>query len=94
VRPAVVAGHLGSQLSQNEDFTLMNETQEEATTRQKARERDYLIVDNSISGWTALRYLKEWADIAEAFDIATGHFDIGALLALREKWHLSRRSGS
>ena len=44
------------------------------------------IVDNSHSGWTGLRYLKEWTAIAKAFDIATGFFDIGALLALDGKW--------
>lgn len=48
--------------------------------------RDLFIVDNSISGWTALRYLKEWTDIAKAFDIATGYFEIGSLLALDGKW--------
>jgi phosphatidylserine/phosphatidylglycerophosphate/cardiolipin synthase-like enzyme len=44
------------------------------------------IVDNSVSGWTGLRYLEEWTGIAKAFDIATGTFEIGALLALDGKW--------
>lgn len=48
--------------------------------------RDLFIVDNSVSGWTALRYLEEWSGIAKAFDIATGYFEIGALLALDQKW--------
>lgn len=48
--------------------------------------RDLFIVDNSVSGWTALRYLEEWSGIAKAFDIATGYFEIGALLALEGKW--------
>lgn len=48
--------------------------------------RDLFIVDNSVSGWTGLRYLEEWASIAKAFDIATGYFEIGALLALDGKW--------
>jgi len=48
--------------------------------------RDLFIVDNSISGWTGLRYLAEWSIIAKAFDIATGYFEIGALLALDGKW--------
>ncbi len=48
--------------------------------------RDLFIVDNSVSGWTGLRYLQEWAGIAKAFDIATGYFEIGALLALDGKW--------
>ena len=48
--------------------------------------RDLFIVDNSVSGWTGLRYLEEWTGIARAFDIATGFFEIGALLALDGKW--------
>ena len=53
---------------------------------QDGRGRDLFIVDNSISGWTGLRYLEEWSSIAKAFDIATGYFEIGALLALDSKW--------
>ena len=53
---------------------------------QQPRGRDLFIVDNSVSGWTGLRYLEEWTDIAEGFDIATGYFEIGALLALDGKW--------
>lgn len=48
--------------------------------------RDLFIVDNSVSGWTGLRYLEEWTSIAKAFDIATGCFEIGSLLALDGKW--------
>src|SRR3954470_17039964 len=48
--------------------------------------RDLFIVDNSVSGWTGLRYLEEWSKIAKSFDIATGYFEIGALLALDGKW--------
>src|SRR3954469_23933400 len=47
---------------------------------------DLFSVDNSVSGWTGLRYLEEWSGIAKAFDIATGYFEIGALLALDGKW--------
>ncbi len=50
------------------------------------RGRDLFIVDNSVSGWTGLRYLEEWSGIAKAFDIATGYFEIGALLALDGRW--------
>lgn len=53
---------------------------------QWGRGRDLFIVDNSVSGWTGLRYLEEWTEIANAFDIATGFFEIGALLALEGKW--------
>lgn len=52
---------------------------------------DLFIVDNSISGWTALRYLQEWTSIAESFDIATGFFEIGALLALDGQWQKLER---
>ena len=48
--------------------------------------RSLFIVDNSVTGWTGLRYLEEWAGIARAFDVATGFFEIGALLALDGKW--------
>ena len=48
--------------------------------------RELFIVDNSVSGWTGLRYLEEWSGIAKAFDIATGYFEIGALLTLDGKW--------
>lgn len=48
--------------------------------------RDLFIVDNSVSGWTALRYLEEWTELAKGFDIATGYFDIGTILALDGKW--------
>ena len=44
------------------------------------------IVDNSVSGWTGLRYLEEWTGIAKSFDICTGFFEIGSLLELDGKW--------
>ena len=44
------------------------------------------IVDNSVSGWTGLEYLRQWSDLARSFDIATGFFEIGALLALDGEW--------
>ena len=52
----------------------------------ESKGRDLFIVDNSVSGWTGLRYLEEWTGIAKAFDIATGYFEIGAFLALDGKW--------
>ena len=48
--------------------------------------RELFIVDNSVSGWTGLRYLEEWSSIANSFDIATGYFEIGAFLTLDGKW--------
>jgi hypothetical protein len=53
--------------------------------------RELFIVDNSVSGWTAQRYLEEWAGIATGFDIATGFFEIGGLLALDGKWQRLER---
>ena len=52
----------------------------------ESKGRDLFIVDNSISGWTGLKYLEEWTDISKSFDIATGYFEIGSLLALDGKW--------
>jgi len=47
---------------------------------------DLFIVDNSDNDWKVKNYLHEWADIAHKFDIATGYFEIGALLALDGQW--------
>lgn len=47
---------------------------------------ELFIVDNSDEDWKGLRYLEDWTEIASAFDIATGFFEIGALLALKGKW--------
>jgi len=47
---------------------------------------DLFIVDNSDDDWKVLNYLAEWSEISHKFDIATGYFEIGALLALHGKW--------
>ena len=47
---------------------------------------ELFIVDNSDEAWKGLRYLQDWTEIASAFDIATGYFEMGALLALDGKW--------
>ncbi len=47
---------------------------------------DLFIVDNSDSNWKVLDYLREWAEISHKFDVATGYFEIGALLALDGQW--------
>ena len=44
------------------------------------------IVDNSDHGWNGLDYLQQWSEISSAFDIASGFFEIGALLALDGNW--------
>jgi hypothetical protein len=47
---------------------------------------DLFVVDNSDEEWKVVRYLREWAQISTAFDIATGFFEIGALLSLDGEW--------
>ncbi len=47
---------------------------------------ELFIVDNSDEAWKGLKYLQDWTEIASAFDIATGYFEIGSLLALDGKW--------
>lgn len=60
--------------SQQPGRTLMN-------TNSKGHE--LFIVDNSVTSWTGLGNLEEWSEIANAFDIATGFFEIGAYLLCR-----------
>jgi superfamily II DNA or RNA helicase len=50
------------------------------------RASDLFIVDNSEDDWKVARYLHDWCEIARAFDIATGYFEIGSLLALDGQW--------
>ena len=45
--------------------------------------RDIFIVDNSVSGWTGLRYLEEWSSIASAVAVSTLTADIGPYAACR-----------
>jgi superfamily II DNA or RNA helicase len=47
---------------------------------------DLFIVDNSDSDWKVRDYLREWSEISQRFDIATGGLEIGALLALDGYW--------
>ena len=44
------------------------------------------IVDDSDAGLEVGPYLAQWCDYSSAIDIATGYFEIGGLLSLREKW--------
>lgn len=52
----------------------------------KKQGADLFIVDNSDQDWKVKEYLREWTEIAYQFDIATGYFEIGALLALEGQW--------
>ena len=52
----------------------------------KATGSELFIVDNSDDDWKALRYLHDWCQLSKSIDIATGYFEIGALLALDGEW--------
>jgi phosphatidylserine/phosphatidylglycerophosphate/cardiolipin synthase-like enzyme len=47
---------------------------------------ELFIVDNSDSDWKVRSYLSDWCELSRAIDIATGYFEIGALLSLKEQW--------
>src|SRR5271169_120324 len=47
---------------------------------------ELFIVDNSNEDWKVLRYLHDWCQISKSIDIATGYFEIGSLLALKDEW--------
>ena len=47
---------------------------------------DLFIVDNSEADWKVRSYLSDWCELSSAIDIATGYFEIGALVSLAEKW--------
>src|SRR5258707_10795293 len=47
---------------------------------------ELFIVDNSDVDWKVQRYLHDWCQISSSIDIATGYFEIGALLTLKDEW--------
>jgi len=47
---------------------------------------DFFIVDNSDEHWKALEYVRQWCQLSSSIDIATGYFEVGALLALDGEW--------
>ncbi|MCG2660200.1 MAG: phospholipase D-like domain-containing protein [Kiritimatiellae bacterium] len=47
---------------------------------------ELFLVDNSDADWKVLRYLHDWCQLAKGIDIATGYFEIGSLLALKDEW--------
>ncbi len=51
---------------------------------------EVFIVDNSDVDWKVLRYLYGWCQTSNAIDVATGYFEIGALLALKDEWQKDR----
>lgn len=55
-------------------------------TEEKPKGGELFIVDNSDKNWKVSRYLKDWSDLAHTLDIASGYFEIGALLDLDGQW--------
>jgi hypothetical protein len=47
---------------------------------------ELFIVDHSDEDWKVLRYLHDWCQLSESIDIATGYFEIGSLLGLKDEW--------
>ena len=47
---------------------------------------ELFIVDNSDVDWKVLRYLHDGCQISKAIDVATGYFEIGSLLGLKDEW--------
>ncbi len=47
---------------------------------------ELFIVDNSDEDWKVLRYLHDWCQLSKRIDIATGYFEIGSLLSLKDEW--------
>lgn len=61
------------------------------TLSERERQGALFIVDNAEGGRSGLGYLCEWCEIAKAFDIATGYFEAGALVALDGHWQKLER---
>ena len=47
---------------------------------------ELFIVDNSDDDWKVARYLHDWCQLSKAIDIATGYFEVGGLLELKDEW--------
>ena len=52
----------------------------------RSKRGELFIVDNSHIAWNVKKYLAEWCELSNKFDIATGFFEIGLLLTLEQKW--------
>ena len=55
-------------------------------TRTSTSGSELFIVDNSNEDWKVVRYLHDWCQISKSIDIATGFFEIGSLLGLKDEW--------
>jgi HKD family nuclease len=47
---------------------------------------ELFIVDNSDDDWKVQRYLHDWCQLSKSIDVATGYFEIGGLLGLKDEW--------
>ncbi len=47
---------------------------------------ELFIVDNSEDDWKVQRYLHDWCQLSKSIDVATGYFEIGGLLGLKDEW--------
>jgi len=54
--------------------------------RERPTGSELFIVDNSDRDWKVARYLRDWCRLSSSIDIATGSFEIGALLELDGDW--------
>ena len=68
------------------EATRSGQTSQKKTQQLTRKGGDLFIVDNSDEQWKVAEYLREWCELARAMDIATGYFEIGALLALDGQW--------
>ncbi len=55
---------------------------------------ELFIVDNSDDDWKVQRYLHDWCQLSKSIDVATGYFEIGGLLGLKDEWQKVTPSAS
>lgn len=55
-------------------------------TNQGPHSEPLFVVDNSEGGRNGLGYLRDWCDVAQRLDVATGMFEVGSLVALDGAW--------
>jgi SNF2 family DNA or RNA helicase len=47
---------------------------------------ELFIVDNSDDDWKVQRYLRDWCELSQSFDVASAYWEVGSLLALEGEW--------
>ncbi len=55
-------------------------------SKPRVNDEPLFIVDNAPGGRTGHEYLRQWCQISSGIDVATGYFDIDALLDLNGEW--------